>query len=146
MIHHQFPSIEGLHSTLLQERYYKFPRNSIQAIFCRTRRHWIVASNVHVRCKSNLVYIYDSVFDQLDDESSLLVKKMFANNSGTVEVYMSNMQKQHGGDDCGLFTIAAIVSLAFGEDPASVKYQQENLRPHLLHCFNFQKFSLFPRV
>lgn len=35
---------------------------------------------------------------------------------------MANMQKQHGGNDCGVFAIAAIVSLAFAEDPGSVKY------------------------
>ena len=45
----------------------------------------------------------------------------------------------------GVFSIAAMVSLAFGEDPGSVKYNQENLRPHLVQCFEFQKFSLFPR-
>ena len=75
--------------------------------------------------KSNLVYIYDSVFDHLDEESLLLVKTMFNNSSGcTVEIqnYMANMQKQHGGNDCGVFfSIAVMVSLAFGEDPGSVK-------------------------
>ena len=63
MIHHQFPGIGGLRSTLLQGRYYEFPRNSIQAIFYKTRQHWVVASNMHTTFKSNLVYIYDSVFD-----------------------------------------------------------------------------------
>ena len=70
-----------------------------------------------------------------------------SSSSGTVEVYnfMPNMQKQDGDDDCGgIFVIAAMVSLAFGEDPGSVKYTQENLRCHLLQCFDFQ-FSLFPR-
>ena len=33
MIRHQFPSVGGIHFTLLQERYYEFPRNSIQAVF-----------------------------------------------------------------------------------------------------------------
>ena len=146
MIHHQFPGIGGLRYTLLQERYYEFPRNSIQAIFCKARQHWVVASNMHTIFKSNLVYIYDSIFDQLDDESLLLVKTMFSNSSGcTVQVQMANLQKQRGGNDCGVFSIAAMVSLAFGEDPGSVKYNQEDLRPHLLQCFEFQKFSLFPR-
>ena len=42
------------------------------------------------------MYIYNLVFDQLDDETLLLEKKIFgnsANDSGTVEDYMSNMQK-----------------------------------------------------
>ena len=50
---------------------------------------------------------------------------------------MANMQKQHGGNDCGVFSIAAMVSLAFEEDPSSVKYNQENLRPHLLQRSEF---------
>ena len=53
---------------------------------------------------SNLVCIYDSVFDQLDDESLLLVKTMFSSSSsGTMEIHMANMQKQRGGDECGVF-------------------------------------------
>ena len=106
MIRHQFPGVGGLRSTLLQERYYEFPRNSIQAVFCKTRQHWVVASNMHTRFKSNVVYIYDSVFDQLDDESLLLVKTMFSNSSGyAAEVQMANMQKQHGGNDYGVLPL-----------------------------------------
>ena len=93
IIHHQFPGIGGLCSTLLQGRYYELPRNSIQAIFCKIREHWVVASNMHTT-KSNVVYIYDSVFDQLDEESLLLVKTMFSNSSScTVEVQMANVQR-----------------------------------------------------
>ena len=58
---------------------------------------------------------------------------------------MANMQKQHEGNDCGILAITAMVSLAFGEAPGSVKYNQEYLRFHVLHCFEFQNFSLFPR-
>ena len=47
---------------------------------------------------------------------------MFSNSSGcTVQVQMANLQKQHGSNDCGGFSIAAMMSLAFGEDPGSVK-------------------------
>ena len=93
---------------------------------------------MHVTFKSNLVYIYDSVFDQLDNESLLLEKTMFSNSSSsTVKVEMANMQMQSGGDDCDAFVIAVMVSLAFGEDPGSIKYHQENLRSHLLQCFEF---------
>ena len=146
MIHRQFPGIGGLRSTLLQHRYYEFRRNSIQAVFCKTRQHWVVASIIHAACKSNLVFAYDSVFNELDDESLLLVKTMFSNSSSsTIKVEMANMQKQRGAYDCGVFVIAAMVSLAFGEDPGTVNYEQDNLRSHLLQCFEFQKFSLFPR-
>ena len=74
------------------------------------------------------------------------MKTMFSNSSGyAVVVQMANMQKQHEGNDCGVFAIAVMVSLAFGEDPSSVKYNQEYLRSCILHRFEFQKFLLFPR-
>ena len=46
LISRQFPHIGGLQSTLLQNRYYCFPLQSIQPIFCKGREHWIVASNI----------------------------------------------------------------------------------------------------
>ena len=42
-------------------------------------------------------------------------------SSSTMNVEMASMQKQRGADDCGVFVIAAMVSLAFGEDPSTVK-------------------------
>ena len=92
MIHHQFPDIGGLRSTLLQHRYSS--RNSIQAVFCKTRQHWVVASKIHAACKS---FVYDSVFNELDDESLLLVKTMFSDSSSSMmKVEMANMLKQRG--------------------------------------------------
>ena len=49
LIFRQFPQIGGLRTTLLQTRYYCFPSQSIQAIFCKRREHWIVASNIGTR-------------------------------------------------------------------------------------------------
>ena len=82
----------------------------------------------------------------IDDESLLLVKTMFSDSSSyTMKFEMANMQKQRGADDCGVFVIAAMVSLEFGEDSSTDKYEQDNLRSHLLQCFKFLKLSLFPR-
>ena len=39
LISHQFPQIGGLRTTILQTRYYCFPSQSIQAIFCKRREH-----------------------------------------------------------------------------------------------------------
>ena len=66
----------------------------------------MVASNIHARFKSNVAYIYDSVFDQLGDESLVLVKTMFSISSGyAAEVQMITMQKQHECNDCGVLPL-----------------------------------------
>ena len=38
--------------------------------------------------------------------------------------------------DCGLFTIAAMASLAHQEDPDIVTYDQKKMRKHLIDCFS----------
>ena len=96
MIRHQFP--------LLHNRYYEFPTTAFKQYFAKSFTqgwwHQICAQDF----KSNVVYIYDSVFDQLENKSLVLVKTLFSNSSGyAAEVQMANMQKQHGSIDCGVF-------------------------------------------
>ena len=57
---------------------------------------------------------------------------------------MSEIQKQCGGDDCGLFTIANAVQLAKKCDPAKVKYLQYQMRANLIKCFEKGKMTTFP--
>ena len=86
----------------------------------------------------------------LDDESLLLVKTMFSNTYGcTVEVQIKWLTCRSSMEVITVLFIYCcdgVTSINFREDPGSVKYSQENLRPHLLQCFEFQEFSLFPRV
>lgn len=58
MLREQFPKLNGLISTLLQEKNTTKPmRNQLQIIHSH-EDHWIVASSVH--CNSNEVFVYDS--------------------------------------------------------------------------------------
>ena len=51
-----------------------------------------------------------------------------------------------GSDDCGLFTIAMMTSLAYKEDPSAVTYDQKNMRQHLLECFSTKCIMPFPKL
>ena len=46
--------------------------------------------------------------------------------------------------DCGLFAIAFATSIASGQDPQSLKYDQKLMRNHLLKCFQNNSIDLFP--
>jgi len=76
LISSQFPKIGGLRTTLLQTRYYCFSPESIQAIFCKRREHWIVASNILAN-DCNTVNVYDSLFTELDQESTDIILRIF---------------------------------------------------------------------
>ena len=84
----------------------------------------------------SIVCMYDSLFTEFDQESSDLILRIFQNHNNdgrSVTVIMKNMQKQNGSVDCGLFAIAIAVmtSLAYKEDPSTVTYDQNKMRPHL---------------
>ena len=148
LISSQFPHIGGLQSTLLQDRYYCFPHQSIQAVFCKKREHWIVASNM-LTTDSHTVNVYDSMFDELDQEASTLIQQIFysnsyCNNSG-IKINMRSLQKQDGYADCGVFAVAVLTSLAYKEEPSSILYDQTKLREHLVQCFTAKLITLFPR-
>ena len=52
----QFSTIGGLCSTLLQNhQMHSLSKNSLQVVYCSSRRHWIVASNME--CKKGVVNI-----------------------------------------------------------------------------------------
>ena len=52
-----------------------------------------------------------------------------------------NVGKQIGTQDCALFAIAYLTSLAFNEDPTEIIYDQEEMRHD---CFNKKVIVTFP--
>ena len=105
--------------------------NTVQIIYCNKRSHWITATTNF--CKLGQVNIYESMFSKLDVETRTTVKQMFGLRKAD-DINMVAMQCQKGSKDRGLFAIAAMTSLAFGEDPSTVSYDQDKLRRHLIDC------------
>ena len=141
----QFPVVGGLQSTLLQQKKKRgsWTTNTVQIIFCNKRSHWITASTKF--CKLGQVNIYDSMFNKLDTETRITVKQMFGLKKAD-NINMVAMQCQKGSKDCGLFAIAVMTSLGFGEDPSIVNYDQDNLRRHLIDCITKGELSSFPKT
>ena len=57
---------------------------------------------------------------------------------------MCHCQKQAGGTDCGLFSIAFAVALVHGMNPDQLKFCEINMRSQLVECFNIQVLVPFP--
>ena len=115
-------------------------KTGVQIIFDRGN-HWIVAANIHDD-GTGAVKVYDSLYNCIDSKSKGVVKNLFETTAADISVV--NMQKQHGSTDCGLFAIAVVTALLFGEDPSSLHFEQSCMRNHLLQCYikqNFAKFS-----
>ena len=117
------------------------PPNSIQVVHCFKRHHSVVASNI--LSASGQVHIYDSLHTTNDEECIELVTNLFGTEDSSF-VCIPKMQVQTGGTDCGLFAIAYMTSLAHGDNPFIICYEQIKMRAHLIECFAKGKLIPFP--
>lgn len=130
--HH--PTLKGLCSTLLAASQ-KLPPRGLHAFFVRGN-HWIVLSTLG--CRPGEVNVYDSLYTSQDPGTLSAI-------SGSLEVFrpaiivnIMDIEKQKGGDDCGLFAVAVLTALANGIDSNEIMFDQEEMRCHA--------FTPLPRV
>ena len=64
----------------------------------------------------------------------------------TENIIMSKCKKQSGGKDCGLFAITFTVALVFNNQPSKLKFNQQQMRCHLVECFTKQQMTTFPCI
>ena len=85
------------------------------------------------------VKVFDSIFFNCDKETLQTMHTLYQHASEHLTIItMCRCQKQAGGTDCGLFSIAYAVALVHGMNPGKLKFCQDKMRPHLVDCFNKQ--------
>lgn len=76
LLHHQFPSVEGLQDTLFQgKEKSKKITHGIQIIHDRGN-HWIVASTINCD-NANTIQVYDSIHPTTSDGTVCVIKNLF---------------------------------------------------------------------
>ena len=143
----QYPKLNGLRSTMLQDKKVTHTENSIsnnvQILYCKGRHHWITVTTIN--CKVAQVRVFDSVFSFCDKETITVINNLFMTDSNVIPTLtMGGCQKQKGSKDCGLFSIAIATALAFGANPSKLKFDQLKMRKHLVNCFNKERMVPFP--
>ena len=147
LIKKQFPHIGGLQSILLQSSKIHpaltISKDAIQILFLEKEKHWSVISTIN--CEDGIIHYYDSVYNSISiSTQNLIVSLIRPNNDLTVQI--KDVGKQHGGTDCGLYSLAYCIALAYDQNPCDYVLSQNEMRVHLLSCFQDRKMSLFPTV
>ena len=100
--------------------------------------HWVTILNL--KCDSNKIIVYDSVYFDIDEEVKGLINNTFDRET---EVLMSKeMPKQKGGADCGVYAIAVATTLLHGTKIG--KYKSSLMRSHVIRCFENFQLTTFP--
>ena len=87
--------------------------------------------------------VYDSLFSTIDKETRNIIQNLFqATSCKKPNIKLVRCQKQTGGKDCGVFSIAFATTIAFRMK--MTKFHQELMRAHLVECLNKKYMSPFP--
>ena len=145
LLHSQFPLCEGLEDTTLGP----FLQFSVQSsefvqVLHSGSMHWVCVSNIGCQCAE--VNYFDSLFS---GQWRPFIKRQIAallNERGPeITVNVQAVEQQANSVDCGPYSLAFATSLLSGQDPASISYDEDMLRQHLIGCFAAGIMSPFPQ-
>ena len=138
LIREQFPDMPVPQTTLCAARPQSIKKAKEKSFFFHNFcQHWALS---YIR--DNTVYLYDSLQPK-GINSSTLAEQLRALYGNRI-VKVPQVQLQKGSEDCGCFAIAFCVSLMFGDDPATLYYDQKQMRKHLVQYFEAKCFTPFP--
>lgn len=89
--------------------------------------------------------MYDSVYDTVHDETAGVIINIF-DIQDKAQIKQKMIQKQIGSSDCGLFAIAVATLLLHNPsvDMSSINFCQQQMRDHMLVCFQVKSLTPFP--
>lgn len=112
-------------------------------VFNSEGNHWLTATTIG--CDKGVIKIYDSLYRRVSKALiQLLVKLTSWPNHEPMVIEMPRFQKQRNSYDCGLFSVACMMSLCDGQDPSVAKYDLRYLRSHLVKCLEKASLEKFP--
>ena len=113
--------------------------NSIQ-MYHDGNLHWVCS-----RITPDGIFIYDSCYSgKTSEEIDIQLVLLYVHNDSKLRIYVTTMQQQRGGADCGIFAAAACLALVSGADSATISWRQSNMRRHLKKCI--ETLALFPTI
>ena len=133
-------SIPGLQNTLLgYSLTYEIMRKEFIQILHNGDNHWVTVSTVGL--ESSHISLYDSLHSPLSNFTKDQICALLNTDKPFITVQFSNVERQCNSFDCGIYAIAFATSLCCGEDVSSIKYNNKEMRKHLLNWVRSPHFQ-----
>ena len=144
----QFSYINGLRSTCYQDKEPLSTLNNMIQIITIGRNHWSVISTCPLpsyKSTDFTINYYDSLYHELPQDAERVIISLTSSfGFNKIPVTVMPIAKQSGCTDCGLYAIAIATAICYNVDPVTVVFAQDELRPHLLQCFEKKTLQPFP--
>ena len=144
LLHKKFLLTNGRKDTTLGNlRQFSVQKNNFIQII-HDRNHWVTVYSDSVAEKS-IIYLFDSLHKaDLIRNILRLACSIRHSSESEIKVISKPLQQQLNGFDCGVYAIAYATDIAFDRDPASLSYDRQEMRKHLLRCQQKGDLEAFP--
>ena len=103
--------------------------------------HFVTSSSI-----GNKVTLYDSLNLVPNSEINHQLVALCSVDEAIPTTYLVKIPSlQHGSTNCGIFAIAYATELTYGTNPATVIFDQAQMRPHLINCLQNRNLIPFPK-
>lgn len=149
LLQQKFPEQNGLqdtHMLSVRKKWNSSPDSFVQIIFVEFG-HWACLSNKFTGC-SDTIELFDSMHTipsedgSIGDQACIIARLPHSE----LNIDVVGVQLQVGSNDCGLFAISMALDLCCGIDPFTEEVVQEEMREHLLCCFEEEQLTTFSKV
>ena len=133
LLKEQFPNIDGLQDSLLSQLSFNPSVNEGIQIHHIGQYHWVTSTSM-----GGSLSVYNSLYSSLTKSIEVQLAQCYSgliNEKKILNVDVPSAQVQTGTVDCGIIAIDFARDLAYGNDPSNISYKQEEMRQHLLRCF-----------
>lgn len=146
MLKQQCPQVGGLQSTVLSEKFaMEIERGDFVQLLNVNNNHWLTVSTIG--CKPSVINVYDSLYAcQLNWHAQKVIANLMKIPYHTIEVNHIDVQRQGNGSDCGVFALAFATALCFDQNPTCLRFDQMQMRHHLISCIDRGHMELFPKA
>ena len=120
------------------------PQKWMQVIY-NGAKHWFAVAHGFQDTDNSAVAVYDSIgFSETQALAIESIASIAHSTDSALQLALIPCQKQKNGNDCGVFAIAFLTSLAFGTDPRTVSFDHKKIREHLKQCLRERFITSFP--
>jgi polycystin 1L2 len=127
--------------------YKRFTDPAFQIVHTGEKNHWVTLTSIdRPQCGIRVFDSKPTIIPKVPHDH--WARQLFGDppDGAPLVVISAPFQTQNGDSDCGLFAIAAAVTLSRGENPSDKRYNQASMRQHLTSCFQNNKLEPFPEM
>ena len=97
-----------------------------------------------IGCVEGEVNLYDSYYTSTSSNTDTTIAHLLRCKKQSITINTVGVTKQKGTQDCALFAISFLTAICFSHDPSMITFDQDEMRPHLINCFEKRKMTPFP--